>query len=135
MWANAQRDGRRAEHSGALCSFRKVWLTPTARVPCSNAAKKQNLLKFAGVLQTPEPISAAGGQSSPYDEDMWRTYCCLTSFCPIVDMCLTCEDIAGQSCAMVPRWRLFMAALRSRCGHYIFILWFLLSFFFFYFLA
>jgi len=24
----------------------------------------------------------------------------------------------------------FMAALRSRCGHYIFILWFLLSFFF-----
>ena len=27
--------------------------------------------------------------------------------------------------------RLIMAALRSRCGHYIFILWFLLSFFFF----
>jgi len=26
-----------------------------------------------------------------------------------------------------------MAALRSRCGHYIFILWFLLSFFFFFF--
>jgi len=26
---------------------------------------------------------------------------------------------------------LFMAALRSRCGHYIFILWFLLSFVFF----
>ena len=30
----------------------------------------------------------------------------------------------------------FMATLRSRCGHYIFVLWFLLSsFFFFYFLA
>jgi len=24
----------------------------------------------------------------------------------------------------------FMAAMRSRCGHYIFVLWFLLSFFF-----
>jgi len=22
-------------------------------------------------------------------------------------MCLSCEDIARQSCAMVPRWRLF----------------------------
>jgi len=30
---------------------------------------------------------------------------------------------------------LFMAALRSRCGHYIFALWFLLSSIFFYFLA
>jgi len=30
---------------------------------------------------------------------------------------------------------IFMAALRSRRGHYIFILWFLLSFFFFYFPA
>ena len=24
---------------------------------------------------------------------------------PIVDTCLSCEDIARQSCAMVPRWR------------------------------
>jgi len=40
---------------------RKVWLTPTTRVPCSNAAKMQNPLKFAGVPQTPEPISAVSG--------------------------------------------------------------------------
>ena len=26
---------------------------------------------------------------------------------PIVDTCLSCEDIARQSCGMVPRWRLF----------------------------
>jgi len=26
---------------------------------------------------------------------------------PFVDMCLSCEDIARQSCAMVPRWRIF----------------------------
>jgi len=38
---------------------RKVWLTPTTRVPCSNAAKTRNPLKFPGVPQTPEPISAA----------------------------------------------------------------------------
>jgi len=40
---------------------RKVWLTPTTRVPCSNAAKTRNPLKFAVVPQTPEPTSAASG--------------------------------------------------------------------------
>jgi len=40
---------------------RKVWLTPTTGVLCSNAAKTQNPLKFAGVPQTNETISAASG--------------------------------------------------------------------------
>jgi len=40
---------------------RKVWLTPTTRVLCSNAAKTRNQLKFAGVPQTNETISAASG--------------------------------------------------------------------------
>jgi len=31
----------------------------------------------------------------------------LNKFFPIVDTCLSCEDIARQSCAMVPRWRFF----------------------------
>jgi len=26
-------------------------------------------------------------------------------------MCLSCEDIAQQSCAMVPRWRIFLRFL------------------------
>jgi len=42
MWADAQRDGRPALYEGSLIPFlvprRKVWFTPTARVPCSNAA-------------------------------------------------------------------------------------------------
>jgi len=46
---------------GALCSARKVWLTNTTRVPCSNAAKTRNPLKFAGVPQTRQQISAASG--------------------------------------------------------------------------
>jgi len=40
---------------------RKVWLTPTTRVPCSNAAKTRNPLKLAGVPQTNETTSAASG--------------------------------------------------------------------------
>jgi len=51
---------------------------------------------------------------SPYCGDMCRTYCCLTSFFPIVDMCLSFEDIARQSCAMVPRWR-FLATFCVLC--------------------
>jgi len=38
--------------------LRKVWLTPTTKVPCSNAAKTRNPLKFAGVPQTRQQISA-----------------------------------------------------------------------------
>jgi len=57
MWANAQCDGRPAEHRWRC----KVWLTPTTGVPCSNAAKTRNRLTFAGVPRTNETISAASG--------------------------------------------------------------------------
>jgi len=108
MWVNAQRDGCATEYRWRPLFNAAVWLTPTTGVPCSNAAKTQNPLKLAGVPQTTEPISAAVGRSSPYCDDMWRRYCCLTSFFPIVDTCLSCEDIARQSCTMVRRW-LFLA--------------------------
>jgi len=39
MWANAQRDGRPAEYRWRPLLNAAVWLTPTTRVPCSNAAK------------------------------------------------------------------------------------------------
>jgi len=58
MWANAQRDGRRAEYRRRPLFNAAVWLTPTTRVPCSNAAKTRNLLKSPGVPQTNETISA-----------------------------------------------------------------------------
>ena len=61
MWANAQRDGRPAEYRWRPLFNAAVWLTPTTRAPCSNAAKTQNPSKLAGVPQTPEPISAASG--------------------------------------------------------------------------
>ena len=38
MWANAQRDGRPAEYRWRLLLNAAVWLTPTTRMPCSNAA-------------------------------------------------------------------------------------------------
>jgi len=46
---------------GALCSTSQVRLTPTTRVPCSNAVKMRNPLKFAAVPQTHERISTVSG--------------------------------------------------------------------------
>jgi len=90
---------------------RKVWLTPTAGVPCSNAEKTRNPLKLAGVPQTNETISAPSGPK--FTILWWTRYCCLTNFFPIVDTCLSCADTARQICGMVPRWRLFGDFLRA----------------------
>ena len=47
---------------GALCStLQSLADAHYTRVPCSNAAKTRNPLKFAGVLQANETISAANG--------------------------------------------------------------------------
>jgi len=91
---------------GALCSTPQSLADPTTRVPCSNAAKTRNPLKFAGVPETTGPISAASG---PKFTIWWRhVEILLLNRCfPIVDTCLSCEDIFRQICAMVPRWRLF----------------------------
>jgi len=77
MWANAQRDGRPAKYR---------WR------PLFNATK------FG---RRPRPEWRA--VTLPRRESRWN--CCLTSFFPIVDICLSCEDRARQSCTMVPRWR------------------------------
>jgi len=61
MWANAQHNGRPAEYRWRPLFNAAVWLTPTTTVPCSNASKTRNPLKFAGVSQTTGPISAASG--------------------------------------------------------------------------
>jgi len=54
VWANAEYRWRPLFNAA-------VWLTPTTKVPYSNAAKTRNLLKLPGVPQTNETISAANG--------------------------------------------------------------------------
>jgi len=46
---------------GALCSTLQSLADARYWMPCSNAAKTQNPLKFVGVPQTPKPISAVSG--------------------------------------------------------------------------
>jgi len=54
-------DGRPAEYRWRPLFNATVWLTPTAGVPCSNAAKMRNPLKFAGVPQTRQQLAAVTG--------------------------------------------------------------------------
>ena len=85
---------------------RKVWLTPTSRVPCSNAAKTRNPLKFTGVPQTRQQISAVGRPKfTILSGHVQKLLLSNKFFFPIVDTCLSSEDIARQTCAMVPKWR------------------------------
>jgi len=63
---------------------------PFLYMPCSNAAKTRNQLKFGGVPQTNETISAASG---PKFTILWghvEDIVLLKIFFPIVDMCLCC---------------------------------------------
>jgi len=85
---------------------RKVWLTPTTGVQCSNAAKTRNPSKLAGVPQTTEPISAATG---PKVTILWghvEEILLLNKFFLTVDICLSCKDTSRQICTMVRSWRI-----------------------------
>jgi len=108
MWANAQHDGRPAE-----CRWRPLFnaakfgwcpLLECHAVTLPRSETRWNLQGCPKLMKRSQPLV---GWSSAYCGDMWRRYCCLTSSFPIVDTCLSCENIAQQSCGMVPRWGLF----------------------------
>jgi len=91
---------------------RKGWLTPTTRCRAVTLPRRETSWNLQGYPKLVNRSQSLVGSSSPYRADMWRTYCCLTSFFPIVDACLSCENVAQQSCAMVPRWRFLAIFLR-----------------------
>jgi len=96
MWANAQHDGRPAEHRWRPL-FKPQSLAAAhyyMHMPCSNAANTRKPLKLAGVPQTPETISAASGPNFTILCGHVEEILLLNKFFPIVDTCLSCEDIA-----------------------------------------
>jgi len=114
MWGNAQRDGRPTEHRWRTLFNAAVCMTPTTGVPCtcSNAAKTRKPLKLDRMPQTKGSISADSG---PKFTILWghlQEVLLLNHFFPIVDTFISCEDIARQICAMVPRWRFLATFLR-----------------------
>ena len=98
--------------SGALYSTPQSLADAHYYMPCSNAAKMRKRLKVAGVPQTPERISAASRPKFTILCGHVEEILLLNKFFPIVDTCFSWEDIARQSCGMVPRWRFFASFLR-----------------------
>ena len=78
MWANAQRDGRPAEHRWCLL-FNAAKLTPTTRCRAVTLPRRETRWNLQGCPKLPNRSQPLVGRCSPYYEDMW-TYCCLTSF-------------------------------------------------------
>jgi len=108
MWPSAQRDGRPAEYRWhPLFNAAKFGWCPIRDCRAVTLRRRETRWNLLGCPGLPDRSQPLVGRSSPYYQDMWRRYCCLTSFFVIVDTCLSCEDIAQQSCTMVRRWRLF----------------------------
>jgi len=108
MWANAQCDGRPAEYRWRpLFNAAQFGWCPLLECHAITLPRRETRWNLQGCPKLPNGSQLLVGRSSPYCEDMCGSYCCLTSFFPTVDTCLSCEDIARQSCAMVPRWPIF----------------------------
>jgi len=116
MWANVQRDGRPAEYrwrplfNAAKFCWRSLLDCRAVTLPRRETSAKA--IEISWGAQTGKPILAASG---PKITILWRhveDILLLNNFFPIVDTCLNCEDIARQTCAMVPRWRFLATFLR-----------------------
>jgi len=117
MWANAQRDGRPAKYRWRpLFNAAKFGWRPLLECRAVTLPRRETRWNLQGCPKLANRSYPLVGRSSPYCGDMWRRYCCLTSFFPIVDTWLRCKDIARQSCAIVPKWRFFASCI-SREPH------------------
>ena len=74
----------------------------------------RNPLKFAGVPQTRQQISAVSRPKFTILRGHMEGVLLFNKFFPIVDTCLSCEDTARQICAMVPKWRFFASCICSK---------------------
>jgi len=81
MWANAQRDGRPAEYRWRplfnAAKFGWRLLVECCAVTLPTCETHWNLHGCLKVANRSQPVV---GRSSPYYEDMWKRYLCLTSF-------------------------------------------------------
>jgi len=114
MWANAQRDSRPAEYRWRpLFNAAKFGWCPLLLCRAVTLPRRETRWNYLGCPKLTKRSQPLVCRSSPYCKGVWKRYCCLTSFFPIVDTCLSCEDIARRSCGMVPRWRFLATFLRS----------------------
>jgi len=99
MWA--QRDGRPAEYRWRpLFNAAKFGWRPLLEYRAVTLPRRESRWNLQGCPKLANRSQPLVCRSSPYYENIWRRYRCLTSFFPIVDTCLSCEDRAHK----VVRW-------------------------------
>jgi len=104
MWANAQRDGCPSEYRWRPLFNAAVWLTPTTECRAVTPPRRETRWNLLGCPKLANGSQTLVGWSSPYCEDIWGRHCCLTTFSPIVDTCLSWKDIVVRSCADGDFW-------------------------------
>jgi len=81
MWASAQRDGRPAEYRCCpLFNAAKFGWRPLLECRAVTLPRRKNRWNLQGCLKLANRSQPLVGRSSPYYEDIWRRYWCLTSF-------------------------------------------------------
>ena len=102
---------------GALCSMLQFGWRPLLECRAVTLPKHQTRWNLEGCPKLTKRSQPLVGRNSPYYEDMWRRYCCLTSFFPIVDTCLSCEDDkVVRWCPDGDFWRLFCVLYLQRAA-------------------
>ena len=86
---------------GALCSTPQFGWRPLLECRAVMLPRRETRWKYLGCPKLTKRSQPLVGRSI-----------LLLNIFPIVDTCLSCEDIAPQSCGMVPRWRFLATFLR-----------------------
>ena len=80
-------------------------VSDVAAVTKASRETRWNLLDCPKLPNRSHPLVCRRSPYKSYCEDMWKRYCRLTSFFPIVDACLRCEDTAWQNIVRWCPWR------------------------------
>jgi len=79
MWANAQRDGRPAEHRWRpLFNAVEFGWRPLLDCCAVTLSRRDTCWNMMGCSKPANRSQPLVGLCSPYCEDIWRTYCCLS---------------------------------------------------------
>jgi len=121
MWANAQRDGRPAEYRWRpLFNAAKFGWRPLLEWRAVTLPRRETSWNLQGCPKLANRSRPLVNRISPYYQDMWRRYCCLTSFFFRLSIHALVLKTAWQSCAMVPKWWFFASCISSepRAAHF-----------------
>jgi len=105
--------GRPAEYRWrSLFNAAKFGWRPLLQCRAVTQPRRETCWNLQGCPKLPDRFQPLVGRSSSYCGDMWRRYCCLTSFFPIVDMCLSSDKVV-RWCPDGDFWRLFLRLVFS----------------------